>query len=62
MTSSSYQLPEDERRRLVTEIQLDTFNNMNPEDVRFVTSWALTLSRTSDECLLRIWDGIYGDR
>jgi hypothetical protein len=51
-----------ERRDLIQEIQLDTFRHMKIEDVRWVTSWALTLAAMSDETILRIWSGVHGGR
>jgi hypothetical protein len=51
-----------ERRDLIQEIQLDTFRHLQVEDVRWVTSWALTLAAMPDETIIRIWNGIHGGR
>jgi hypothetical protein len=51
-----------ERRDLIQEIQLETFRHLDMDDVRWVTSWALTLSERSDDCILRIWEEIHGGR
>lgn len=60
-------LPDDdlmphERRELIQEIQLDTFRYLRMEEVRCITSWALTLAAMPDETILRIWNGIHGGR
>ncbi len=51
-----------ERRDLIQDIQLDTFRHLKDEDVRWVTSWALTLATMPDDTIIRIWKGIHGGR
>lgn len=59
---SNFVLAAHERRDLIQEIQLETFRHLDMDDVRWVTSWALTLSERSDDCILRIWEEIHGGR
>lgn len=62
MDQKNYLLAPHERRELIQEIQLDTFRHMDMDEVRWVTSWALTLAERSDDCILRIWEEIHGGR
>jgi hypothetical protein len=51
-----------EKRELIGDIQVDTFRHMKVEEVRWVTSWALTLAAASDETVVRVWSEIHGGR
>ena len=51
-----------EKRELIGDIQVDTFRHMKVEEVRWVTSWALTLAAASDQTVVRVWSEIHGGR
>lgn len=53
-------LAPDERRALIHEIQLDTFRHLDSDDVKWVTSWALTLADVSDDTIVRLWEQLHG--
>jgi len=55
----SFELDEKERLEMIAEVQLQTFAHLDPDEVRWVTSWALTLGECSDAELLRAWEGVH---
>lgn len=59
---SAFELGEAERLEMIAEVQLQTFAHLDPDEVRWVTSWALTLGEASDAELLRAWEGVHCGR
>ena len=59
MDYSDFDLGEAERTEMIADIQLNTFRHLDPDEVRWVTSWALTLAECSDDELLRAWQGVH---
>ena len=51
----AFDLGQEERREMILDLQLETFRHLAPHEVRWVTSWALTLSECTDDQLLRAW-------
>lgn len=62
MEPSPYDLTPQERRTLIEEIQISSFHHLDVDQVRWVTSWALTLAGLRDETILNIWEHSHGRR
>lgn len=56
---SAFVLGEVERLQMIADVQLNTFAHLDPDEVKWVTSWALTLGECSDAELLRAWEAVH---
>lgn len=51
-----FELSPNERRELIFDIQDHTFRHLEPEHVRLVTSWALSIAEVGDDALVGMWE------